>query len=142
LLICVALIVTWPSRKYDGQLIVLLMLAYAVHRFVCEWLRNDTPADPLTNAWVTFGGWCFVLATGRANLGLMLMPATAVAVALPALLVGLWRWGPDGHRVAITVSTFIGFFLVAGRPDNWYWGLMIAPLLPLGVAGFFTPTRK
>jgi prolipoprotein diacylglyceryltransferase len=42
-LLFIALTVTWPYRKYDGQLIVLLMLAYAVHRFVNESLRDDTP---------------------------------------------------------------------------------------------------
>ena len=133
----------WERRSREAVSWALIaacwVVIYAVH-----WARASahTPADALTNAWVTFGGWCFVLATGRANLGLMLMPATAVAVALPALLLGLWRWGPGGHRVAITVSAFVGFFLVAGRPDNWYWGLMIAQLLPLGVVGFFTPNRR
>jgi prolipoprotein diacylglyceryltransferase len=42
-LLFLALTVTYPYRKYDGQLIVLLMLAYAVHRFVNESLRDDTP---------------------------------------------------------------------------------------------------
>jgi phosphatidylglycerol---prolipoprotein diacylglyceryl transferase len=42
-LLLIALTVTWPFRKYDGQLLVLLMMGYAVHRFVNESLRDDTP---------------------------------------------------------------------------------------------------
>lgn len=42
-LLFIALAVTWPYRKYDGQIMVLLMLAYAVHRFINESLRDDTP---------------------------------------------------------------------------------------------------
>lgn len=39
-----------PFRRRDGELIALLMIGYAVHRFVNEQVRNDTPAyqDGLT----------------------------------------------------------------------------------------------
>src|SRR5262249_450533 len=42
-LLFLALLVTYPVRKYDGQLIALLAIGYAVHRYVDEMLRDDTP---------------------------------------------------------------------------------------------------
>jgi phosphatidylglycerol:prolipoprotein diacylglycerol transferase len=32
----------WPFRRRDGELMVIFMLAYAVHRFLNEMLRDDT----------------------------------------------------------------------------------------------------
>ncbi|MBX7102839.1 MAG: prolipoprotein diacylglyceryl transferase [Gemmataceae bacterium] len=56
-LLILALIATWPVRKYDGQIMVLLMLGYAVHRFVNESLRDDTPVyGPFTlSQWISVG---------------------------------------------------------------------------------------
>jgi len=31
------------------------------------------------------------------------------------------------------VTGYMVTFAIAGRADNWYWGLLIAPLLPLGL---------
>lgn len=42
LILCGFLIAYFPLRRHDGQLLTLLMMAYAVHRFVNEQLRNDT----------------------------------------------------------------------------------------------------
>lgn len=56
-LIFLALLATYPLRKYDGQVMILAMMAYAVHRWVNESLRDDTPAYfGLTLAqWISIG---------------------------------------------------------------------------------------
>ncbi|MFL5328292.1 MAG: prolipoprotein diacylglyceryl transferase family protein [Gemmataceae bacterium] len=45
LLLFVALLLTYPRRRFDGQVVALLMIGYAVHRYVVESLRDDTPKD-------------------------------------------------------------------------------------------------
>ena len=45
LLLFFVLVTFYPFRRHDGQVFVLLMLGYAVHRFFNETLRNDT--DPV-----------------------------------------------------------------------------------------------
>src|SRR5206468_1505161 len=40
-LIFLVLIALYPLRQYDGQVMVVLMLCYAVHRFFNETLRHD-----------------------------------------------------------------------------------------------------
>jgi phosphatidylglycerol---prolipoprotein diacylglyceryl transferase len=42
-LIFLVLLALYPVRQYDGQLMVVLMLCYAVHRYFNETLRHDTP---------------------------------------------------------------------------------------------------
>ncbi len=36
----------YPLRRNDGEVVVLLLLGYSVHRFLNELLRNDTPPFP------------------------------------------------------------------------------------------------
>jgi len=71
-LLFLALLASWPLRKYDGQLLVLVMLGYAVHRFVNESLRDDTPAyGGLTlSQWISvgiFGGGLLLALVRRAQ---------------------------------------------------------------------------
>ncbi len=43
ILLFFVLVSFYPYRRHEGQVFVLLMLGYAVHRFLNEILRNDTP---------------------------------------------------------------------------------------------------
>jgi hypothetical protein len=57
-----------------------------------------------------------------------------IALMLPASLLGLTMLRcPLGERVALTVVGYAIAFMAFGRTNNVYWGLMIAPLWPLGV---------
>ena len=58
----------------------------------------------------------------------------AMAIVYPLTLLGFAAWrGPLGARVAITVLGYTAAFLFLGRTDNYYWGLITLPLLPLGL---------
>jgi prolipoprotein diacylglyceryltransferase len=57
-LIFLVLIFLYPLRRYDGQLMVVLMLCYAVHRFFNETLRHDTPTywfGLTISQWISIG---------------------------------------------------------------------------------------
>jgi phosphatidylglycerol:prolipoprotein diacylglycerol transferase len=57
-LVFLVLLALYPLRKYDGQVMVVLMLCYAVHRFFNETLRHDTPTywSGLTiSQWISVG---------------------------------------------------------------------------------------
>ena len=60
------------------------------------------------------------------------------ALVLPPALLGLLFWsGGGGGRGARTAFVVLGYalgFCFIGRPNNDYWGLIIAPLWPLGLA--------
>ena len=111
----------------------LYLLALAAHAFMV--IRHNLPGDPGMD-WVRLGGWGFVLAANRWN-AIMTLEPWLPRLLVPAALVGSLGWGgPAGRRLAFTVLGYSAGFLVIGRPENTYWGLMIAPLLPLGWAGF------
>ncbi len=56
-LIFLVLLAVYPLRRYDGQVMVVLMLCYAVHRFFNESLRQDTPPvyGLTVSQWISVG---------------------------------------------------------------------------------------
>lgn len=90
-------------------------------------LRHD-------GGWIQFGGLGFVLATVRMQPLLLIAPAAVTAIYLPLTVLGLLAW--EDRKALVLRATCIGFiaaFLVVGRPVNYYWGFLYAPLLALGV---------
>lgn len=119
--------------------IVLFGLLYVWHASVALSL---TPDDAVRNSWVVFGGWPAALTAARANAVLVVSPPWIGAIVVPVLWLGLSAWtDPIGRRLWIVVSAYLLVFMAAGRPDNWYWGFLIAPLLPLGIVGFISEPR-
>ena len=93
-----------------------------------------SPADLRSPGWLGLGGWPFVLQAIRWNVILLAAPLGLTAVAFPPALLGLLCWSGDlGRRIAVVVLGYASAFCIVGRPDNAYWGLMIAPLWPLGL---------
>jgi hypothetical protein len=100
------------------------------------WLasRQALPADLTSPGWISIGGWRFILLTARRNLALAVLPYPATSVAVALALAGLsCADSPWSRRVAVVTFSFVGMFWFAGRPDNYYWGILYAPLLPLGL---------
>ena len=111
----------------------LVAAALAVHATMVA--RQLVPGDLASQGWLKAGGWSFVLATLRWNAVFVVAPDWALALCAPFALLGLAMWrSPLGERVALTVLGYVAAFFFVGRPDNAYWGLLIAPLWPLGLA--------
>ena len=81
-------------------------------------------------------GLASVLAAGITAV-LLAAPLWVPALAAPLALLGLACRGPTGAglglRLGVVVLGYTLAFCIVGRPDNDYWGLMIAPLWPLGL---------
>lgn len=102
-----------------------------------------TPTDRLSASWVRFGGWPFVLQASEWALLGPLSPRWLIPVLVPLALFGLTAWrGALGGRLAFTIGGYVVGFLCFGRADNSYWGLMIAPLLPLGLVAIWPALRR
>jgi hypothetical protein len=95
---------------------------------------NVTTADLSSQGWLTWGGWPFVLRCLQWNGLLAASPAWVTALIAPLALVGLLAWpGAIGVRLGLTVLGVVAGLLIIGRPENVYWGLLITPLVPLGL---------
>lgn len=115
-------------------------LALAAHAVMVA--QATSLADRPSPGWTRFGGWAFVLKTVQWNLIVAAAPALlAPLLATPALLGFLGLKGGLARRTALTVFGYVALFCIVGRPENFYWGLMIAPLWPLGLVGVWDATK-
>jgi hypothetical protein len=112
---------------------MVFVTCYAVHLHRAAALH--LPGDVVSSGWVGFGGWRFVLLTARRNAFLALVPSWVVASVVVVAAIGLAgcrdRWVT---RIALVVLGYLAAVTVVGRPDNEYWGVLWAPLLPVGLA--------
>jgi hypothetical protein len=69
-------------------------------------------------------------------------PNWPAAVLAPLVLLGLaGAGGPLADRIALVVVGYTCAFMIVGRTDNAYWGLMIAPIWPIGLISTGTAAR-
>ncbi len=116
-----------------GSIAATFGIVLAIHHTL---VLASLPPEPMVSSWMGWGGWSLVLATARSNFVFFGLPEAALAVAVPALWAGLFLLRIPGHeRLAATVTAYFLAFAIVARPDNWYWGLLVAPLLPLGFVG-------
>lgn len=109
---------------FGGLFTVHCLLASAQHHV----------GDLTSSGWLKFGGIGFVVATLRWNAALALAPGWVLVATLCVSALGLsgFRHGL-ASRAALTLIGYVVAFAVVGRPDNQYWGILYAPLVPLGL---------
>lgn len=93
------------------------------------------PGDLRSQGWSALGGWDHLVTMVRQCTPLVALPRPAVAALVPVAIFG---WcavrHPLAERVLLLLVGYGGAFAVLGRPDNFYWGLLLAPLLMPGFA--------
>jgi hypothetical protein len=113
--------------------LAVLAAALAVHFALAA--RQHLPGDGVSPGWIRFGGWPFAVLAARRNILLALLPPPLASLALLAGLLGLASVrSPWTARIAGTLGAFLLLFTAVGRPDNYYWGALIAPLAAMGLA--------
>ncbi len=126
----------WQRHRPEAACWLVGLVAFVVLLGGHAWIVSGhvTQADPAHEGWWHLPDWAFVVRTARANPILQMAPSWVAGVVLPLALVGLAAWsGPVGTRVAAVVGVYVASFVIVGRSVNDYWGLMYAPLLPLGL---------
>lgn len=111
-------------------------LYFAYH---CVEVLRVMPANApaFSGSWIQFGGLPFAIATTQMNPYLLVVPQWVTGLYFAAGLFALAGWNtPAGRRIAATVCLFVILFAVVGRPFNYYWGLLTAPLFCLSVSQF------
>lgn len=109
-----------------------LGLAWHAH----EVTRLTSAAGESSSGWLALGGWPFVLLQMKWNALLLGLPAPVVALTAALVVLGLAGLrGAEEARVAAVLVAYGLAFLILGRVDNAYWGLMITPLWPVALVG-------
>lgn len=91
-------------------------------------------ADPASPGWSASGGWPFVVAAIQKATLFNHLPFAVTPLLVPLALLGWTAWAsPTGTRAALFLAGFSGAMMLFGRPDNFYWAVMITPILLVGL---------
>jgi hypothetical protein len=115
-----------------GIVAFLGFFCWHVFRVHQQMAGTDDALQADLGQWIRFGGLDFVLLTVRMNQWLFTAPGWLLWCYLLAALIGL-SLSPGCHLGCLAAVSYITVFAALGRPENFYWGLLTAPLLPWGV---------
>ncbi|CAN5180697.1 hypothetical protein BH09PSE3_BH09PSE3_22730 [soil metagenome] len=107
-----------------------------------HWVHIATvtnPGDLASEGWLRAMGWPWVVHVFSMTNLLQFLPAAIGAALVPVAILG-WATVERGLALRITLW-MVGMgcvFMVFGRDQNYYWGALVAPILPIGLA--FAPT--
>jgi hypothetical protein len=93
-----------------------------------------SPADGASPGWANFSGWPFFVLAMHGSTAIRILPEWSAAIAVSLTMLGWASWRSETGAFGFLL--FAGYalvFMVLGRPDNWYWGLLISPLFLLGL---------
>ena len=114
-------------------LVVLFAIVLAVHVHVAESFVR--PGDPISPPWLVFSGLSGFLTKVIHSSSLGMLPAR---VAGPVAILAVFGWtgwnSPMGNFASLLTLGYAAAFMIAGRDNNFYWGLMIVPVLLMGLA--------
>ena len=106
---------------------VLAFHAHAVAAFI-------RPLDPVSPGWAGQLGFGFFVRTMTLSTGLALLPMWLAAPLVGLSLFGWAAWHTGlGLRIVVLLSGYALVLSVFGRLDTFYWGLLIAPVLLVGL---------
>ncbi|MFC3581582.1 hypothetical protein [Sphingomonas hylomeconis] len=108
--------------------VVVTLHAYAVSQVV-------RPLDPTSPGWSGLLGFGFFVKTMTISTALNLAPAWLAALLVGLTLFGWAAWrDPLALRALATIGAYALLLGLFGRTDTFYWGLMIAPTILIGLA--------
>ena len=122
-------------REAIGWGVALLALAVVVGFHAHAVSLVVRPIDPTSPGWAGMLGFGFFVKTMSLSTALNLAPAWLAALLVAFALFGWAGWN-DGLALR-AVATFAAYALLLslfGRTDTFYWGLMIAPTILVGLA--------
>jgi hypothetical protein len=131
----------WQRRWLDAALWMVglaafaFLLGYHVTQVQAQLAGTSQVGGAGLAQWLRFGGLDFVLLTGRMNGLLFAAPPALLWTYLLLSLFGLAQRPDRASRICCLAALgYVVAFAVVGRPENFYWGLLYAPLLPGGLA--------
>jgi hypothetical protein len=143
------LLAAWNRRWVEaaawaaGIAAFMAFFAWHISQVRAQLAGTEVAAAAGLSQWLRYGGQDFVLLTTRMNSLLFAAPGWMLWLYVLASLVGLARRPDETNQLAcLTALAYVLIFAFAGRPENFYWGLMPAPLLAWGAAQAVPATKE
>ena len=123
----------WPEAAAWVLLLALFAAALAWHLHLIA--AQTLPSDPTGPGWLALRGLGGFLSNTVLSSNLRFLPHQIAGPLTILMLLGWAGWRSSAGQAGL--AFFLGYallFAIAGRDDNFYWGAMITPLMPLGLA--------
>lgn len=123
----------WAEAAAWGALVAAFLAGLALHHHyvALQVLPTDRPSPP----WLVLRGLSGFLSNVVLSGNLRFLPHWLAGPLVMLMIFGWAAWQhPSG---AFATLLFLGYglaFMIAGRPDNFYWGMVITPPMYLGLA--------
>lgn len=127
----------WTEAAAWAALVIVFVAGLTLHLHMVA--GHTLPSDRLSPSWLTFRGLSGVLSPVVLSTALHYLPHWLSGPIIVFAFLGWVGWNSPLGRIG--AALFLGYaliFAVAGRPNNFYWGLLLAPGLFLGLA--FAPS--
>jgi hypothetical protein len=122
----------WRETAAWGLLALVFLIGLAVHlHLVAEQVR---PGDYVSQSWFALRGLSGWLEAMIFTTNLRYLPHYLAGPLVVLMLLGWAGWRSAAGNFGTLM--FLGYglaFMIAGRDENYYWGMMITPTLALGL---------
>jgi len=121
-------------REAIGWAMALAVFAAALAAHAAAVGGVTGPLDPVSAGWLGLQGFGLFVKSVTVSTGLTMFPQWFAALTVGLSLVG---WASWDSPVALRALTIFGLYAIAislfARLDTFYWGLMVAPVLLVGL---------
>lgn len=123
----------WREAASWAVLAMVFVALWAWHlQVISAQLRPD---DPTSASWITLRGLSGLLSLYVLPTPLRFLPSW---LANPVIVLALFGWAgwksPLGTTVTLLLLGYGLAFMIAGRPENWYWGALVTTVIFAGLA--------
>lgn len=132
-----AAVALWRGDRREGAAWALLAAVFAAAlaahlHFVAAQVR---PGDLTSQSWWAFRGLSGALENAVFSSNLRYLPHWLAGPLAVLMVLGWAGWrSPAGAFGALLFAGYGVLFAVAGRDENYYWGMLITPCLAMGLA--------
>lgn len=127
----------WRRDWKEGAAWSALVLAFFAYLswHLGQVAQQVLPGDPIGPAWLELRGLSGWLSTVVLSSNLRLLPHFVAGPLVLLMVLGWAGWkSPAGSFATLLYLGYGAAFMIAGRPDNFYWGAVIAPAMFIGLA--------
>jgi hypothetical protein len=123
-----AIIAVLRRQWAEVRLWALGMVGYAAYYgwHVIQIRAHQLPGDRSAPGWLALGGVTFLSTALRAQAWTNTAPVWVISIVL-VLIVASILDASSPAVVRTTSAAYLGLFLVAGKPFDWYWGFLAWP---------------
>ncbi|MFC4294078.1 hypothetical protein ACFO0A_03280 [Novosphingobium tardum] len=123
----------WREAAAWSALVVIFALALSWH--LQQVTAVTLPTDVRSAPWIALRGLSGFLSNTVLSGSLRFLPHWIAGPVVILTMLGWAGWrSPAGALGTLFYGGYGTAFMIAGRPENYYWGVMIVPALLIGLA--------